>query len=244
MPEVIDLIKRKAPPAFCRTPAAADILPVLDLARELDCIGAIVGAPGVGKTSTLVWYAQKNKPGVRYCAMNPAQASMTAMLSRLCAALGVAAPYRRSELHRAVCGWTREGESRALLIDEAQHLNQRSLDELRCIHDESGVAMVFAGNDRLRERINTRAAAFAQFTSRIGPRVEMGEPTVADARALARHYGIEQPGAVAFLEKRIGTPAGLRQLAHLLTLGRKLAGAGVVRLSHLKQAAAVLEAVQ
>ena len=44
---------------FCRTPAATDMLQVIDLACQYPAIGVIVGAPGVGKTTTLRWYAAR-----------------------------------------------------------------------------------------------------------------------------------------------------------------------------------------
>ena len=244
MPQAIGLVNSAEPStAFCRTPTAADILRVVELSRRLRCIGSVLGAPGVGKTTTLTWYAESD-PGVHYCVMNPAQSALTAMLSRVGGALGIAAPYRSAQLHERICAWARRNERQALLIDEAQHLSNRSLDELRCIHDETGLALVFAGNENLRNRFNDCAAGFGQFTSRIGPRVELRGAAAADAGALARHCGAQEPKAVAFLEKRIRARAGLRQVANLLALAREIAGHEAIRLNHLKRADAVLGALQ
>ncbi len=66
--------------------------------------------------------------------------------------------------------------------------------------------------------------------------------TVADLAVLARHAGVHEPQAIAYLEKHTGRALGLRQAVRLLRMGRKIAGEdGIIRLAHLKQAAGVLE---
>lgn len=241
MPLVLDFVPDPELPAFCRTPAAADILRVIEFAIELECLGTVVGAPGVGKTTTLRAYADGN-PGAVYCVMNPAKSSMAAMLSLVCEALRVPGAGRTDALHGLVCNTLRWGRAEVLLIDEAQHVNDRNLDVLRCIHDETGVPMVFAGNQTLRSRFNnSREASFAQFTSRIGPRAELEMATPADVAALARHAGVHQPKALAWLEDRNTETAGLREVATLLRCGRRIAGKGDIGLDHLEQAAGMLE---
>ena len=226
---------------FCRTPTATAILGVIELAMELGRMGAVIGAPGVGKTTTLKWCA-KRESGICYSVMAPAKSSMSAMLSRVSEALGTVGGGGSSSLHEIICNAIEWNRVRAILIDEAQHVNDRNIDELRCIHDETGVALVFAGNAGLRSRFNnTKTADFAQFTSRIGPRVELEAPMPGDVAALARHAGADDPKAVAWLEQHVVGTAGLRQVAALLKTGRKLAGEGNIKLAHLKQVAAAME---
>ena len=182
-------------PAFCRTPVAEAMLGVIELAQEMGLMGTIVGAPGLGKTTTLLWYAESRR-GVAYCVMNPAQSSMSAMLSLVCEALGGGGGVGSGSavLYEVACSTIDWNRVDVLLIDEAQHLNDRSLDVLRCLHDETGVVPIFAGNENLRSRFNnTLEAAFAQFTSRIGPKVELEMSTAGDIAALARHAGAHEP---------------------------------------------------
>ncbi len=246
MSEVIDLVnpdeRSGETPALCQTPTATDIVQVIDLARQLRSLGSIVGAPGTGKTSALLWY-KENRPGVHYALMNPAQSTMTGMLTLVCQSLGIMCPPCCRDMHDAIRRWAEWSlaPERVLLIDEAQHLNDQCLDELRCIYDQTGLPLVFSGNESLRDRFNgARAAAFAQLTSRIVPRLDLKAPTAADVRVLARHAGAHEPKALAYLEKWIGGTAGLRQVASFLSLGRKVAGSGDIRLSHLKQAVAAI----
>ncbi|MEX2617281.1 MAG: AAA family ATPase [Alphaproteobacteria bacterium] len=203
------------------------------MTRELRDIGLIVGAPGVGKTTTLRWYREQN-PNTRYCLMNPAVASMSAALQLICKALTGYSPQRAAEIHHVMCNATEWQQGPELLIiDEAQHLNDLTLDSLRCVNDETGLPIVFAGNHTLRNRYNnTKRASFAQFTSRIGPKLFLDESTYSDIAALARHHGVTDRKAVAFLERH-SIHAGLRYVGKLLAIAGK---GGPVTLATLKEA--------
>lgn len=207
------------PDAFCRTPAAAAMLDVLEAAIMFKCLGVIVGEPGVGKTTTLRWYADME--GAPYCTMTPAEASMSGALRRVGEALRIG-PWHRGAAARAlaICNELRSRRPRVLLIDEAQHLEDKALDELRCIHDETGVPVVFVGNESLRARTRPGApAAFAQLVSRVGPRCHVtGSPD--NMEALARHSGMTEPKALALIRKVCAGKGGMRVGARLLGICR------------------------
>ena len=245
MARVLELLDETDVPAFCRTAAAADIQRAIETAMLLECLGIVVGAPGVGKTMTLLDFAARTR-GAVYCVMDPAQSStMPSMLALLSGALGVPAPGRCNSLHQIICNKLKWGRFKVVLIDEAQQLNDRCLDELRCIHDQTGVPFVFAGNESFRDRCNrTRAAAFAQFTSRIGARADLPLSAAADVAALARHAGVHEPRAIAYLEKWSAGASGLREIATLLRLARMAAGAGDIKLAHVKEAASIAGTAQ
>lgn len=228
-------------PAFCHTPSALDMIQVIDVACELGEMGAIVAAPGTGKTTTLNWYAGQHK-GAACCVMNPAQSSMSQVLARLAAALDGPAPgLSAAEAHGHICRLAARRQPDAILIDEAQHLDDRSLDTIRCIHDETAVPVIFAGNESLRSRVSaTKESAFAQFASRIGPQLVIGGTTAEDVAALAHHRGLEDREAISWLKKRCVGVAGLRMTSRLLTLAEGIAKTGAIKLSHLKAAAAAL----
>lgn len=173
--------------------------------------------------------------------MNPALASMTRMLQRVSDALGEPTDATGpAHLHGRICTIIRAREPSVLLIDEAQHLSDASLDALRCIHDETGLPMVFAGNESLRERVTvSSASAFAQFASRIASRVFLNAARAEDVSALASHHGIRDRKAVAWLAKRCAGVAGLRDVSRLMTMARQFVGDGAIQISHLKQADAL-----
>ena len=229
----------EGPAAFCQTPAATEMLAVLDWTIKLKSLGTIVGPPGLGKTTVLRHYADENR-GAIYCVISPAEHSMSRMLRRVADALRLPQLYRgAAALERAICEDVRCRRPRVLMIDEAQHLEDRALDELRCIHDETGLPIVFAGNESLRARSTPGApAAFAQFVSRIGPRAHV-TATGDDIAALAAHYGVADPKAVAWLREACAGIGGLRVAGRLLAVCRET-GRGRVSLADLKGAALLL----
>ena len=221
--------------AFCRTPAATEMLAVLDWTVKLKSLGAIVGAPGVGKTTVLRQYADDHRRAV-YCVMSPAELSMSKMLRRLADALGLytVGHCSSAELHHSICEGIRWDRPHAVMIDEAQYLGDDALAELCSIHDDTGVPMAFAGNEGLR----ARAAACAPFVSRIGPRADV-MVTGDDIAALAAHYGIADGAAIAWLREVCGGIGGLRVVGRLLAVCRETGG-GEVSLADMKGAALVL----
>ena len=228
------------PAHFCRTPAAKRMLHVIELAMDMAVLGTIITPPGGGKTTTLLYFAEST-PGACYAVMNPTHNSMTAMLAAVCEALDCRPTKSNADTHDIICRAIEWGRAKVLLVDEAQHLTDRCLDQLRCIYDEAGVPVVFAGNATLRDRFDGgKRAAFAQLTSRIGPRLELTSTTAADVGALAGHYGIADREAVSWLKKRCTGTGGLRMATHLMKLGAELAGKDAARLSHLKEAAGIL----
>lgn len=243
MSEVVQIGKVEPKGGFCETPTAADIFRLLEYCQAARELGLIAGAPGLGKTTALRHYAE-TRDQAYYVVLNPACSSMSSSLARIAEALGTFTVRRIAETHEIICNrLDRLGAGGALLlIDEAQHLNDQAVDQLRCIHDEMGVGMVFAGNHTLRSRFNnTRAAAFAQFTSRIGMRLMLDGPDAGDVLALCRQWDIGGAREVAFLERQATPDGGLRVVAKLAARARDLAPAGQrVQLNHLKAAAKIM----
>lgn len=59
--------------------------------------------------------------------------------------------------------------NRLIIIDEAQHLTERSIDTLRALNDRAGVGLVYAGTSDILNRMYGRhEAEFDQVHSRIG----------------------------------------------------------------------------
>lgn len=244
MADIIKFVNRAAAGEFLETPTAGKIMRLIDFCQSNGDLGLIVGAPGIGKTTALRYYAH-TRPGIRYIVMNPSSGSVTAALTMVCAAFDALPERTRAELHEIICHRLRLLDGRddpILLIDEAQHLNDQALDQLRCIHDETKLAMVFAGNATLKSRFNnTRVAAFAQFTSRVGMRLMLDRPTQEDVAVLCRTWGVAGAREAAFLEHHAMGAGGLRIVAKIINAAVcGLKGPESIRLDHLQSAADML----
>jgi hypothetical protein len=122
-----------------------------------------------------------------------------------------------------------------LIFDEAQHLLERSIEEIRSWHDDTGVGVAFFGNETVLARIEGghRRAAFAQLYSRIGMRLIQNLPLADDARALADAWEVHDDKQVEFLVKKSQQPGGLRTVTMMLELATMVAASERRRASSL-----------
>lgn len=242
MTEIIELVNEAEDSAFCETPTASRVLELLSYCRDYRDMGIVVGSPGVGKTTALRRYADTHTE-TYFCTMRSSVSSLSAALAHICAALGEYGATKSAETSQIICNrirWT--GEDAMLIIDEAQELKDTVINELRGIHDATGLPIVFCGNRDFRSRFNnTRAAAFAQFTSRVGIRLELWESSIADIETVCRHHKVQGKRAWTYLTDHAAS-GGLRTVSKLIAPAARIAGAGPIQLKHLKAAARLLGA--
>lgn len=244
MSEVLTLPVTDEPKrTFCRTPTAAGILSMLGHCyRERD-MGLLIGAPGVGKTTTLRHYAATER-NVWLATMAPSASALVPALTRVAEAIGTHAPATGAiSVHDAICRRLRDlGPGGLLLLDEAQHLCDQSLEELRCIHDSAEVGIVIAGNATFVTRFagKVKAAAFAQLTSRIGAKMFLKEPMPEDIAALCDHHRVAGKKSRVLLERHAGIGGGLRIVGKLIRHAERLAEGRAIELRHLQDATAAL----
>ena len=130
---------------------------------------------------------------------------------------------------------------RLLLVDEAQHLNDGHLDELRPSTTRPGsdssspATPAFAAASTARNRPGSRSSPRA---SRRG--WTRKTTTAEDVEALAVYSGVIDPKAVAWLKKRCVGAGGLRMLMHLINLAKDMGDKGEVRLAQIEEAAIIL----
>lgn len=228
---------------FCETYSAERILSGLAYAQAFGDLVAIYGGPGVGKTRSIQHY-QGLYPNVWVVTLSPSCSGVVPALEEICEAVGLSdASGGARRLARAIR--TRViGAEGLLILDEAQHLSQAAIEEIRSLHDwcraddeghAVGVALV--GNETVYSRLTgpSRSAHFAQLFSRIGMRIYLQKPTPGDVRALARQYKVQSKECLALLERVAERPGALRGVVKALRLARR-SGEGTIDLETLRAA--------
>lgn len=226
-------------PGFQRTESAESFLDCLSFAQIMPEISVIAGGAGIGKTSAITYYGQHN-PNVWIATMDPSTASIHAMLSELCDVMDI--PEKSpTKLARAISRKV-EGSGGLIIVDEAQHLDAKALDQLRSIYDRANgsVGIALVGNESVYSRLDGqgRKASFAQLFSRIGVRITQSKPKPNDMCLLIKAWGVDNEEEIKLLKAIGRKPGALRQMTKTIQLASMLAaGAEEERtIKHIKAA--------
>jgi len=206
------------PPQWVVTPTAERITATLAFAHATADVAVIYGAGGVGKTCTARHYAE-GQPNAWHAIMTPATAGVVPALEEVCAALGIPPSNGAAALHRSIVKRV-SGTAGLLIVDEAQHLLPAALDQLRSLHDATGIGLALLGSRDVYARLvgGDSAAALDRLRSRIGRRLHVAASTPEDAAALGTAWGIESAAARKTLADIAAKSGGLRAAAKALRL--------------------------
>jgi len=185
-------------------------------------IGTIVGAAGSGKTTALKHYEEENS-GVIYVQMDATKNSPRSVLKLIAKAAGKEIKGTASDLlDRLVEEFT--GTSRLVIIDEAQHLTERSFDTVRALTDKAGIGIVYAGTPDIRNRmVGRKQEELDQVYSRIAYNVELNNHyTIKEIATLFHEYDLDDEiiKALYYISSRKG---GLRLSINLFILASDMA---------------------
>lgn len=157
---------------FVETPTARRIQFLLDVAQGGPRGGRITVAamgPGTGKTMTAQHYKASMGGTVWIATMRQSTSSVAGMIRQVMSAMALSSK----------TGWTQQmsahiadhvrGRDGLLIVDEANHLGWEAHEELRGLHDATGVGIALLGNEELMMRIkgNKDRHAYARLSSRI-----------------------------------------------------------------------------
>jgi DNA transposition AAA+ family ATPase len=223
--------------AYAATRTAAKCLATLEYAQSMADIVVISGGAGVGKTTACMRHKEIH-PNVWMLTADPSLASPYAVLEYLRETLGIpdTAPYKVSRAIAARIAGTRG----LIIIDEAQHLSVKAIDQLRAVHDRAHVGMALVGNEEVWGRIDGggRKTEFAQLFSRVGKRVTVARPSTRDIEALLDASEIVDDEQRKMLKAIAQKPGALRGMAKTLRQARMVALGAQEELSeqHIRQA--------
>ena len=225
-------------PGFIATPAAEKLFDAFSYAQHAPDLVVVSGAAGVGKTTAIGAYRAR-KPNVWVVTGEPCISTPRMMLDEIAELLGLSEGRSTHRISRSIVTRMR-GTKGVLVVDEAQHLNTPTLDQLRTLHDLSGVGVVLVGNEKVQARIDggARKSEFAQIFSRVGMRVPMPKALRADMDALLDAWGIKGADERKLLAAIASRPGALRVMTKTIRIADMQAGAAEEPLGvrHIKMA--------
>lgn len=224
-------------PDWYDTPTSGRLISLLRWA-QLGEIVLIVTTPGIGKSRSAERFAASD-PNVWLATMAPSSSGVPTMLGEVAMAIGLGeikgSPQQLSRQIKARL----KGKKGLLIVDEAQELTDKALNELRSLHDQTKVGIALLGNETTVGQIDSRKSALAQISSRFSIRHVQAIPMAGDMDALLDAWGIEEADQRAFLAKIGAMPGALREVTHTIKIALMAAlGTGkALTLTHLRDAA-------
>lgn len=231
--------KMQAITGWIETPTAARVSAALSYAHAAGDIVLIAGNGGVGKTFTATHYAAANR-NCWMVTMTPAATDVVPVLQVIAEAVKSTYANGANALHNAIVAAIVDKPHGLLVVDEAQCMGNTALDQLRAIHDATGVGMALVGNRDLYSRLNAgeSAAVLDAVRERIGKRLSVANASAEDVGAILNACGMTNAKLRKVLTDAGTKAGGLRIVRKALHLAGLLAERGGQALSetHVRQA--------
>ena len=212
-------------PGFVMTETAKQIMADMGYALTTQSIVIIHGISGVGKTTALREFQRQNN-NVWVITTSPSRATMTECLYELAMELGMDnAPRLRGPLARALRRRLRNTKG-LIVVDEADHVDRPTLEELRILAEEVEVGLVLVGNSRVYTQLTggPRSEDFARLFSRIAMKRALTKAKKADVLAFASAWNITGAAELDLLLRISERPGALRLVSKNLKLAVMYSG--------------------
>lgn len=224
-------------PAWYETATSGKITSLLRWAQSGKIV-LIVTGPGLGKTRTAERFAASD-PNVWLATMSPSTAGVATMAIEVGEAIGLGEiKGSPQQLSRKIKNHVK-GKKGLLIVDEAQELTDKAINELRGWHDRTGLGIALLGNETVVGHIESRKSALAQVSSRFSFKHVQAIPMTGDLDALFDAWGITEPDQKSFLARMAALPGALREVTHTLEIALmvSISGREPLSLAHLRDAA-------
>ena len=228
-------------PGYMQTRTAAQINRLLAWAQRGRMV-VIVGGPGIGKSTVCEHYAA-SASNVWMATMAESTAGLNPMQIELLSVMGEpdakGAPH---QLSRRICEKVKNANG-LIILDEANKLTEKAVEEARSWHDRTGVGLALVGNNNVLSRLEggSRKEAYAQLYSRVDMRMIRALPLPDDIALIAEAWGVTDPKETAFLLGVGAKPGGLRSVTKVMELASMMALDGQDRgIDHMRDAWAQL----
>lgn len=205
-------------PAFYATDTTDQLERMLGFAQRGQMVAGALEA-GCSKTTAAKHYAELF-PNVFYVEVPKSACAPNNLLKLILAALGVRDPSGGTfDMSRQVCEQLKKVTKPLLIIDEAQHLTEASLEEIRSWNDAINVGIALFGNVGVLQKLSR----YAQLYSRLSLKLQRRSPLPSDVEAMADAWNITSTAIRAELQKICAKLGGLRNGTKTLQLARMIA---------------------
>jgi len=223
-------------PRYVPTPTAQKIISTLTYAHIAADLVIVYGGAGVSKTTAIKEYAA-NTNNVWIVEATPSRNTGGSFLRSVAYATGMRLSRGHADqLEREIIERLTDTEG-LLVVDEAQFLNDRALENARRLAELSGIGLALLGNESVYGQLtgSRRAAEYAQLFSRIGKRLRLTRPTKQDVAMIANAWNLGKE-ETAFAQDIAARPGALRGLNKALRLASIFAKGGTINTHHLNAA--------
>lgn len=220
-------------PAFYATDTTEQLERMMAFAQLGKIVAAALEA-GCSKSSAARHY-QSCYTNVFYVEIRHSAGAPNSMLKLVLRALGVKNPTGGTlAMSEQVTELLGKLSSPLLIIDEAQHLNEASLEEIRSWNDDIGVGIALFGNVGVLQKMGR----YAQLYSRLSLKLLRTSPLSSDIEKMAEAWNISDAAIRAELQKICGKLGGLRNGTNALQLALMIASSEgkPLALDHLQDA--------
>lgn len=164
-------MRQKPLSRFIDLPITTELTGLLQACHTQSDFGLIYGLAGGGKTYAAKHYMNSNI-NVFYYSATPARSTVYSFLCGLARATGAKQSGSAANVEHSIFESLSVQAPRLLIIDEAHHLPQPVIDQIRCLYDNlsggsNAFGVVLIGNWKILTSIRQRDAA-AQIISRFG----------------------------------------------------------------------------
>jgi len=209
-------------PDFKMTSASRQVTNLITLCHVQGELGVAYGDPGVGKTMAVRQY-KKDNPDAIVITVSPTKATITGVCKLIAVELKI--KERTASLITDEIIAKLKGSKRVIIVDEAQHLKAKVVNQLRCIVDatldeETGdsIGMALIGNDEIYYELKVRqAVAYKQLDDRVIHWAELkaNEIKLDDVKLIFSEADFDK-GTLEVLHK-ISTSVSVRKAVHVFT---------------------------
>ena len=218
---------------YCETSVLSDVSKLIEECRQHSAMGLIIGAPGTGKTTAIDYALEAAGDMAKEGGPVPSYEQIPQCVKVVGSAVTGQSPrlfldavfealhknrtgygYASHNLDAVITALRGTGGKSVIVADEAQKLNQASLEVLREIFDATRVGIVMVGNETFRGKFGREdAGQYAHIASRITYRLpRINTVPEGDFRALCAHYGVSDPNVIAALRPIKAGAGGLRHV--------------------------------